>query len=97
MKNRSGQQARSGYILLWAACVMMLTAELFVFTWSRVQCRSVAYELTRQQDEHSRLLSLEKKLRIERAHLMSPDRISDLATRSMGLQMPEQNQILTIR
>lgn len=96
MKN-STKQAQSGNTLLWVFYLVVLTAELFVFTWSRVQCTSVGYALTHQQDEHNRLLSLEKKLRIERAHLMSPDRISDLATRKMGLQMPEQNQILTIR
>jgi cell division protein FtsL len=96
MKNSTGL-SRSGNTLLWVACVLLLTAELFVFTWSRVQCRSTAYELTRKQDEHNRLLSLEKKLRIERAHLMAPDRISALASRNLGLQMPEQNQIMTIR
>ena len=83
--------------MLWVLILIILTLELFVFTWSRVQCTSVGYELTRQQDEHSRLLSLERKLIIERAHLRAPDRIAMIARERMGLRIPEQNQILTIR
>ncbi|MBU1170388.1 MAG: cell division protein FtsL [Proteobacteria bacterium] len=96
MKTNSKQTQR-GSTLVWVFFLVVLTAELFVFTWSRVQCTATGYALTHQQDEHKRLLSLEKKLRIERAHLMSPDRIAAFAAQKIGLQMPEQNQILTIR
>lgn len=91
------QKPRNVNTLIWVLCLVILTAELFAFTWCSVQSTALNYALTRAQDEHNRLLSLEKKLRIERAHLLSPDRITALAQGNMGLQMPEQNQILTLR
>lgn len=94
---KGNRQPRSFNTLLWVLCVVVLTTELFVFTWARVQCTATSYAIHREQEEHKSLLSLEKKLRIERAHLLSPDRIAAIATGTMGLQMPEQNQIMTIR
>ena len=81
----------------WICFLIILTAEGFVFTWSRVQCTATGYALTRLQDEYNRLMSLEKNLIIERAHLRSPERITAIATQRMGLKMPDQNQILTIK
>lgn len=94
---QGSRQSQTPHTLLGVVCVMILTFELFVFTWARVHCTDTGYAIHREQEEHRSLLSLEKKLRIERAHLLSPDRISAIATGTMGLQMPEQNQILTIR
>ena len=94
---QGNRHTRSFNTLLWVFCVMVLTAELFVFTWARVQCTATGYAIHREQEKHISLLSLEKKLRIERAHLLSPDRIAAIATGTMGLQMPEQDQIITIR
>jgi cell division protein FtsL len=91
------KQPRRINTLAWVFCLMILTAELFAFTWYSVQSTALSYALTQAKDEHNRLLSLEKKLRIERAHLLSPDRITALAQQDLGLQMPEQNQILTLR
>lgn len=84
-------------ITTWIVVLLILIAELFVFTWSRVQCRAVAYNLTQQQDEHNNQLSLKRKLIIERAHLRSPERIAAIAEERMNLHIPEQNQILTLR
>lgn len=94
---QGNRQTRSTHTLLWVLCVLILTTELFVFTWARVQCTATSYAIHREQEEHKSLLSLEKKLRIERAHLLSPDRIASIATGTMDLQMPEQDQIITIR
>lgn len=83
--------------LVWVVLLVVMTLELFIFTWSRVQCTTVGYALTHQQDENNHLVSLKKKLIIERAHLRAPDRIAAIAQERMGLNIPEQNQILTLR
>lgn len=75
----------------------LLIGELFVFTWSRVQCVATGYNLTQSAEEHNQLVALQKKLRIELAHLKSPNRISAIAKNRLGLNVPEQDQILNIR
>jgi len=81
----------------WVVVLVFLTLELFAFTWSRVQCTAVGYALTHEQEVHNEQVSIKKKLIIERAHLKAPDRISAIAQERMGLNIPEQNQILTLR
>jgi cell division protein FtsL len=88
---------RMNRTFVWIVILVFLTLELFVFTWSRVQCTTVGYALTHEQDVHNKLVSFKKELIIERAHLRSPDRIAALAQERMGLNIPEQNQILTLR
>ncbi len=83
--------------LTWVVVLAFLTLQLFVFTWSRVQCTTVGYAFTHEQEVHNELVSIKKKLIIEKAHLKAPDRISAIAQERMGLNIPEQNQILTLR
>lgn len=83
--------------MIWVILLTLLISELFVFTWSRVQCVATGYSLTRSAEEHNHLVALQKKLRIELAHLKSPNRISAIARNRLGLIVPEQDQIITIR
>jgi cell division protein FtsL len=84
-------------VFMWGVIVILLTLEGFLSTWSRVQCTNAGYALSKHQEDRRQLLSMQKKLIIEREHLRSPERITAIASRRMGLKMPDQNQILTIR
>ncbi len=95
--NKTSNEKMGSETVVWIVVLVMMILELFAFTWSRVQCTTVGYSLSQQQDEHNRLMSLKKKLIIERAHLRAPDRIAAIAQERMGLNIPEQNQILTLR
>lgn len=95
--NKASNEKMGNETVVWIVVLVIMILELFVFTWSRVQCTTVGYTLSQQQDEHNRLMSLKKKLIIERAHLRAPDRIAAIAQERMGLNIPEQNQILTLR
>lgn len=81
----------------WVVVIFVLTVELFAFTWSRVQCTTTGYAITHEQEVYNELVSIRKKLTIERAHLKSPDRISNIAKKRLDLDTPDQNQILTLR
>lgn len=95
--NNTQNQDTGNTTLLWILLLGVLTAELFVFTWSRIQCLDAGYAITRNTSEYNHQIALRKKLRIELAHLKSPDRIATIAKDKMGLMTPQPNQILTIR
>ena len=81
-----------GFIIL-----LIFLAELFVYTWSRVQCVGIGYEISQAADEHQELVELQNKLNIELATLKSLDRIGRIAHREFQLTMPKPEQIIVIQ
>ncbi len=70
--------------------------QLFLYTWCRVQCIQIGYEISQETDNHEKLITLQNKLRIELASLKSPERIAKISKGSLGLAMPTQEQIIII-
>ena len=97
MKKRSTNAKHGGTLVIAGIMVMMLViGELFLYTWSRVQCISTGYEITKLKKEHRRHLAFQKNLKIEIAHLKSPKRITGVAAGQSGLKMPAPEQIISI-
>lgn len=71
-------------------------AELLFYTWCRVQCVRVRYEITRQTAKMQQLTALQDNLKIELARLRSPQRIARIAKNQLGLitPIPEQTIIM---
>ena len=82
-------------IAIWVAIMVVLMAELLVYTWCRVQYVRTGYEITEATQEHERLTDLHRKLQVEEARLRSPERIMRIA-RQRGLVMPGSKQVVVI-
>ncbi len=82
-------------IAIWIAFMVVLMAELLVYTWCRVQYVQTGYEITEATQEHERLMDLDRKLQVEEARLRSPERIMRIA-RQRGLVMPGSKQVVVI-
>ncbi len=74
-------------------CIM----ELFAYTWCRVQCIGMGYEIAGETQNHQKLLKWQKHLMVELARLKSPDRIVRIARTKLNLVMPEPKQIIVIQ
>ena len=73
--------------------LLVLILELFVYTWSQVQCRNISYGLERAGNAHQQLKKTEQQLQTELASLRMPQRIEAEAARRLGLQRPTPEQI----
>jgi cell division protein FtsL len=71
-------------------------AELLFYTWSRVQCIQVRYEISELNAEQQRLVMLQENLKIELARLKAPQRIANIAKQQLGLVAPTSKQLIVI-
>ena len=96
MKKKRVSKKRNPMIgILWVVAVVVLMAELLVYTWCRVQYVQTGYEISEATQENLHLKELYSKLQIERARLRSPERITRIA-RQRGLVMPDSKQVVVI-
>jgi cell division protein FtsL len=70
--------------------------ELLAYTWCRVQCTGVMYEISQAKEEKEQLAVVQKKLRVELARLKSPERLANIAETYMDLKMPSSRQMVII-
>lgn len=82
----SNPQPGATHTFLWVLCVVFFTLELFVFTWTRVQCMNTGYEIHRELEEKKSLISLRSKLNVEHNYLLNLDRLKAIAKERLGLQ-----------
>ena len=92
-KKKSGNPKR---LVVWLMLLVLFIAELFLYTWCRVQCIRTGYEISRQNHQHLRLTLLQKNLKIELARLKSPERIVKIAETELGLVMPNATQTIVV-
>lgn len=71
-------------------------SELFLYAWCRVQCVNIGYEITREEQSQRNFVALQNQLKVELAHLKSPERIAEIAKEQLGLRAPEPKQIMVI-
>jgi cell division protein FtsL len=83
-------------ISLWGFIMVVFIAELLFYTWSRVQCTQIGYEITRANETQQQGLRLQNNLKIELARLKSPARIATYARERLGLRMPTPEQTIIL-
>jgi len=76
--------------------ISFVIGELFLYTWSRVQCVSIGYEIIKLKKDHRQHLAFQENLKIEIAHLKSPKRIARIAANQLDLTMPAPQQVIII-
>ncbi len=81
---------------IWALILCVFIGQLLFYTWCRVQCVRVGYEISSETDRHRKLTVLQSELKIELARLKSPERISHIARTRLGLRTPGPEQTIVI-
>ena len=96
MSPRQRQHGRRKQAAIWVAVMAVFMAELLFYTWTRVQCTRVGYEISRIRDAGNRQATLRNNLKIELARLKSPKRVEDIARTRLGLNVPTPDQVIVI-
>lgn len=76
--------------------LFLFMAELFFYTYCRVQCVQVGIAISSQHGKKQELMALQNSLKIELARLKAPERISIIARKNLGLGMPNPDQIIVV-
>ena len=81
--------------LVWLAIMLVFIAELFAYTWCRVQSIRMGYAIATENRRYHQQSMIRKKLTVEIAHMKSPKRIDALG-RKLGLVTPSTRQIVVL-
>jgi len=81
---------------IWIILMSIFIAELLVYTWCRVQCVRIGYEISNEENIYQNYIILQNKLKVELAHLKSPERIAEIAKDQLGLTTPAPEQIIIV-
>lgn len=74
----------------------LFMAELFFYTWCRVQCVQVGIALSAERRKQQELSALQTSLEVELARLKAPERVMRIARKNLGLRMPEAQQTIMV-
>ncbi len=94
MRKKKKRKQRNPIVTTIFLCLMLVfIAELFFYTWCRVQSVRTQYEITRQTSRIRQLAAMQDNLKIEFARLKSPSRIAKIARSQRGLITPTSKQM----
>jgi hypothetical protein len=96
VKNKKAKSSNFKTALIWTIFVSVLFAELFIYTWCRVQCTAIGYEIAEISDSYQELTALKNRLNIELETLKSPERVGAIVKQYYDLAPPTQEQIILI-
>jgi cell division protein FtsL len=80
----------------WVMILSLFIAELFFSAYCRVQCVQVGIAISSERNKQKELAALQNSLKIEKARLKAPERISIIARNRLGLGMPDSTQIILV-
>ncbi len=93
MSTAVGRKTGGSLAVIWLAIMLVFIAELFAYTWCRVQSIRVGYAIAAENRRYQHQSMIRKKLTVELAHMKSPKRIEALG-RQLGLVTPATRQIV---
>lgn len=76
--------------------LLMVLAELFFYTWCRVQCVQTGYAIANESRKQEELRVMQNSLKIELARLKAPEMISRIARDRLSLAAPEPQQVIVM-
>ena len=91
-RKKNGESKITG---IWIIFMVIFIAELFLYTWCRVNYIDTGYEISKETKKQHELIALQNNLKIELASLKSPERIARIA-RHHGLSVPTKSQTIVI-
>ena len=83
-------------IIAFLAMMFVFICELLFYTWCRVQCTHIRFDIAKQVDKAQELSAIQDNLRIELARLKSPNRIAKIAIEQLGLITPTPQQTIVL-
>jgi len=95
-RNAKKKNRKPHAIGIWMFLMSIFIAELFFYTWCRVQNVRVGYEISKKRDKLQNLLTLQNNLEVEYARLRSPERLSEIAKHRFNLTIPTPEQIIAV-
>ncbi len=98
VKNSKKKRIKRNPKLIMAGLAMMFVflCELLFYTWCRVQCTHVRFDIAKQIEKANELSAMQDTLRIELARLKSPKRIAEIAREQLGLITPTPHQTIVL-
>lgn len=78
------------------AGILILFAEIFVYTWCKVQVVNTQYAIADLRREAQKLQFEQDNLKIELARLRSPERVAAYARENRGLALPTVGQFVNL-
>jgi len=97
MKKKSQKNTnKPKFVKILIILMIMFIGELFFYTWCRVQYVRLGYAISKQTKESRRLMTIRNNLQIELARLKSPQRLTAIAKKQIGLETPSPEQIIII-
>ena len=82
---------------MWMIVLSLFLSELLIYTWARVQCVNVGYEINIETRKNIDLKAVKKNIQIELARLKSPERISKIAKERLNLATPTPEQVIVVQ
>lgn len=99
-KRARAKAKRSGtgkaVLLSLTAAALLLVISLF-HVWSQLRVFKLGYQLSQASAVHMGLSQENAQLRLEVATLKSPQRIEKVARETLGLNLPQPEQIIVIK
>jgi cell division protein FtsL len=92
----SPKKAKPNLLGIWIVLLAVFIVELLVYTWCRVQCTRLGYEMTKDVEANRKQLILQNSLVLELARLKSPERISAIARQQLKLEPPSHEQMMVM-
>lgn len=94
-QTRKRESARNGVGALAFALLTLavLITVYLLFVSSRLWVVNLGYRTSQALREQTELLEVNKKLRIERATQLSPERIDSYARKNLDMKDPDKNQV----
>lgn len=83
-------------LALWLLLMVVFIGELLFYTWCRVQCVQIKYDISKETQKQQKLVALQDNLKIEQANLKSPQRIATIAREQLGLITPTAKQMVPL-
>ncbi len=92
----SPKKKKSNLLGIWIALLALFIVELLFYTWCRVQCTRLGYEMTKDVEANRKQMVLQNSLVLELARLKSPERISAIARQQLKLEPPSHEQMVVL-
>ncbi|MEJ2655650.1 MAG: cell division protein FtsL [Desulfobacterales bacterium] len=92
-RNKKGDAKTTG---IWIDLMVVFISELFLYTWCRVNCIGVGYEISKETRKQQELIAVQNNLKIELASLKCPERIAKIAKDQLGLVAPTKDQTIVL-
>ncbi|MGE0642400.1 MAG: cell division protein FtsL [Nitrospira sp.] len=77
--------------------VLLGLALVFLFVWERVDMVRVGYQIERLKHEKTALERQRDELRVQFSSLSASNRIAKLATEKLGMNLPQQGQLIMVQ